>query len=205
MWDTLIVVLSVIVVFILTEFLAIYNNLNFVLSIILSFGLALLLFQILKQKVVHNCTAKLGGTSVIFEFDNSIKTINFGELISYKSYYGKNGSILYLKSNSDNFKMFANKAFCKTADFRTFCDDTKAQLAKYRDTHNSALIHEGSIFTKKGMLYFLIVATLIYLLSFFVETKSLRIAIGIGGGLYFVIMWTIYLIENSKTKSQNGS
>jgi hypothetical protein len=50
------------------------------------------------------------------------------------------------------------------------------------------------------MLYFLIVGTAIYLAAFFVETRALRIAIGIGGGLYFFIMWTTYFTR-SKIKS----
>ena len=200
MWGTLSIVLSAIAVFILTAVFGIYYNLNLLLTIFISFGLAILLFQIFKRKVVYPCTAKLGNTSVIFEFKSGTKAINFSNLTSYKSYYGKNGPILYLKSNSENFKVFANNNFCKTDSFKKFCDDTIAQLDKYRDTHNLALINEDSIFTKKGMLYFLIIATLIYLLAFFVETNTLRIAIGIGGGFYFFIMWAKYLIENDKAK-----
>lgn len=198
MWDTLIVVFSAIAIFILTEFFGIYSKPNMVLTVILSFGLAYLLFQFFKRKVVHTCNAKLGDTSIIFEFENETKTINFDELTSYKSYYGKNGPILYLNSNLEKFKIFANNNFCKTADFKTFCDDTIIQLDKYRDKNNVTLIHEGSIFATKGMLYFLIIATSIYLFAFFIETKALRLAIGIGGAFYFFIMWTKYYIENNK-------
>ena len=205
MWDTLIVVLLAIATFIATEFVGIFNKLNLALTIILSFGLAFLLFQFLKRKVVHTCTAKLGETSVIFEFEKETKTINFNELTSYKSYYGKNGPVLYLKDNINNFKIYANNNFCKTDDFKAFCEDTIIQLDKYRDKNNVALIHEGSIFTTKGMLYFLIVTTSIYLIAFFIETNTLRLAIGISGGFYFFIMWTRYFIEKNKLRDQNGS
>jgi len=205
MWETLIVGLLAIATFIATEFIGIFNKLNFVLTIVLSFGLAFLLFHFFKRKVVHTCTAKLGDASVIFEFENETKTINFNELTSYKSYYGKNGPVLYLKENIDNFKIYANKNFCKTDDFKSFCEDTIIQLDKYRDKNNVTLIHEGSIFTTKGILYFLIAATSIYLLSFFIETKNLRIAFGISGVFYFFIMWTRYFIERNKLRDQNGS
>jgi hypothetical protein len=205
MWDTLIVALLAIVTFIATEFVGIFNKLNLALTIVLSFGLAFLLFQFLKRKVVHTCTAKLGDTSVIFEFEKETKKINFNELTSYKSYYGKNGPVLYLKDNIENFKIYANNNFCKTENFKSFCEDTIIQLDKYRDKNNLTLIHEGSIFTTKGMLYFLIVATSVYLLAFFIETKTLRLAIGIGGGFYFFIMWTRYFIEKNKLRDQNGS
>ena len=101
--------------------------------------------------------------------------------------------------------MRAKNNFCKTDNFKSFCEDTIIQLNNYRDTNNVALIHEGSIFTNKGMLYFLIVSTSIYLLSFFIETKDLRLRIGIGGGYFFFNMWTRYFSEKNKLRDQNGS
>ena len=205
MRDTVGVILLSIATFILTEFLGMYSKLNIVLTIVLSVGLAFLLFQAIKRKVVRTCTAKLDDNSISFEFKNSTKNIYFNELTSYKCYYGKNGPILYLKGSVDNFKIFGNDNFCKTDDFKTFCDDTIIQLDKYKDKNISTIIHEGSIFTKKGMLYFLIIATVTYLLAFFVETHRLRLAVGIGGGSYLLIMWTGYLVESKKLRNQNGS
>ncbi|HRH48853.1 MAG TPA: hypothetical protein PLP23_08875 [Panacibacter sp.] len=205
MWQTLIVVLLAIATFIATEFIGIFNKLNLVLTIALGFGLAFSFFQFFKKKAIHNCIAKLGDTSVIFEFENETKTINFNELTSYKSYYGKNGPVLYLKNNIDNFQISANNNFCKIDDFKSFCEDAITQLDKYREKSNLELIHEGSIFATKAMLYFLIVATSIYLLAFFIETRTLRLAIGISGGFYFFIMWTKYFIEQKNLRDQNGS
>jgi hypothetical protein len=200
MWDTLGVILLAIVTFILSELLGLFLQLNNLLIIALSLGFALLLFRVLRGKVVHSCIARLSETSVQFDFTDEIKVINFSDLISYKDYNGKNGPILYLNTQTDNFKIFANNNFCKTDDFKMFCDDTIIQLDKYKDTNNLALSHEGSIFTKKGMLYFLIIATSVYLFGFLFETKALRIAIGICGGFYFFIMWTKYYIESKKQK-----
>lgn len=107
--------------------------------------------------------------------------------------------MLYLNSNTENFRMFPNNNFCKTEEFKIFCADTIAQLDKFRETHNFSLIHEGSVFTKKGMLYFLIITTLIYLAAFYFETKVVRIAVGIAGGFYLFILWTKYYIENNKS------
>jgi hypothetical protein len=136
---------------------------------------------------------------VCFQFENNSKIINFRDLISFKAYYGKNGPILYLRTNEENFRIFANNNFCKSDDFRRFCVDTIAQLDNYKKTSEKTdLIHEGSIFGTKAMLYFLIAATSIYLVAFFLETKALRIAIGIAGGFYFGIMWTRYLFETNK-------
>jgi hypothetical protein len=200
MWNTLIVVLFTIVTFIATEFIGLLYKLNLALTIVLSFGLAFLLFQFLKHKVVYTCSATLNEDSIIFEFEKETRAINFNELTSYKSYYGKNGPLLYLKSDIGHFKISANNLFCKTEGFKSFCEQAIIQLDKYRDKKNATLIHEGSIFTTKGMLYFLIVATSTYLLAFFIESKTVRLAIGISGGFYIFIMWTRYIIEKIKPR-----
>lgn len=193
--DTLTVVLLAMVTFVLSEFLGVYLKLNFLVTIILSFGLAFLLFHALKGKVVHSCVARLSENSVEFDFTNETKLINFSDLISFKDYKGNNGPILYLKTNTENFKIFSNNNCCKTADFKKFCDDSIIQLDKYKANNNPALIHEGSIYTTKGFFYFLIIATSIYFLSFIIEGKELRLYIGIGGGFYLLIMWLVYYIK----------
>jgi len=203
--ETLVVILLSIATMIISMFLCLYLKLNFIFATAISLGLTYLLFQKLKGKVVHNCTAKLAETSLILEFENNKRIINFKDLTSYKYYSGKNGVILYLNNNIDNFKISSNNYYCKTDDFEVFCNDTITQLDKYRNKYNLALIHEGSIYKTKGMLYFLVFATVIYLLAFMIETKALRIAVGIGGGLYFFIMWTKYFIENKNQLNPKDS
>ena len=138
-WDTLIVFLLAIAIFIGAEFLGLFNKLNFVLTIILSFGLAFLLFQFFKNKVIRTCTAKLGDDSVIFKLQNETKSFNFIDLTSYKSYDGRSGLILYLNTNNERFKIIANNNFCKTDNFKLFCKDIIMQLDKYRETHGSII------------------------------------------------------------------
>ena len=163
---------------------------------------AIFLFQKLKKVAVHNCIAKLSDTSVEFDFGQDLQMINFNDLISFKAYYGYNGPVLYLKSNIDNFRISANNNYCKTANFKLFCEDIIVQLDKYKDNKNIALIHEGSSFATKGMLYFLITATSIYLLGFIIETKALRIAVGIGGGFYLLYMWLVYFIKTNEEQTK---
>ena len=194
----LVVMLITILTFILAEFSGIYLQLNILLTIALSLGLAILIFQLLKGKAVFTCKALLSDISVSFEFENKSKIINFNDLVSYKVYYGKNGPVLYLKSNIDNFKIYSNNNFCKTDDFRLFCEEAIIQLDNYKDKSDSILIHEGSIFGTKGMKIFMIISTIIYLLAFFIETETLRIYVGFGGGFYLMILWLKYIIERKK-------
>jgi hypothetical protein len=146
------------------------------LLIVIEIAFMFLVFRLLRKKAVSNCTAKLNDSSVYFEFENNSKIINFRDLVSFKVYYGKNGPILYLKTNDENFKIPANNNFCKTDDFCRFCVDTIALLDNCKKTDKNDLIHGGSIF----------------------ETKALRIAIGVAGGFYFGIMWLRYFFEINK-------
>jgi len=200
-WETLIVLLSAIAVFILTEMLGLQYKLNIWVIIIIGCGLAFLLFQILKRKAVHICTVRLGDASATFDFESGTKTVNFNDLISYKYFSDKNGHILSLKSNLDSIKIIANNNFCKTEGFKEFCKDIIAKLDTYKDLHNSELIREGSIYATKGFLYFLVIGTLLYLVAFFIEAERLRQSIEIFGGCFLFIMWLTYFIETRKEKT----
>ncbi|MEP6713730.1 MAG: hypothetical protein ABJA37_14985 [Ferruginibacter sp.] len=166
-----------------------------VISIIVPF----IIFRYFKNKVVNICIAKLNKTSVEFELkDSIIKLVNFNDLISYKVYYSTKGPILYLKLNSGRFKIFAHNYYCNSDPFNDFCKDLEIKIENYKAENKVDIIREGSIFVTKGMLYFLIVTTSIYFISFFIETNSLRIAIEIGGGIYLFIFWIKYFIEKNK-------
>jgi hypothetical protein len=198
-FQTLLVILSCIAAFMLLTFIGIYLSIQEYLTIIIALGLAIYLHYKLKGIAVHNCIAKMSDVSVIFEFENDIsRTINFSDLTSYKVYYGKNGPMLYLRNNVDNFKISANNNYCRTDAFVTFCEAIIAQLDKYKNERNPSLVHEGSIFTKPRALYFLLAATLIYVISFFAESKALRISVGVGGGFYLFFMWMKYFIEKNR-------
>lgn len=149
------------------------------------------IFKLLKKNTFGNCVAQLSDTKVDFNFDEQLRTINFADILSFKAYYGNNGTTLYLKNTTDNFKLFANN-FCDRKSFDIFCKDIIIQLDKYKSADNPNIIHEGSIFATKGMLYFIFIATLIYLLAFFIENKEASLYIGIGGGFYLLVMWIAY-------------
>jgi len=198
MQDTLAVVVLAMLMFVLFVVLGAILYLNIVLTIVLSLSLAFLMFRLLKGKAVRTCTANFNDISVCFEFEKENKTIYFDELTSYKVYYGKNGPILYLNSNVDHFQLFTNSNFCKTDGFILFCEDLLKTLDAFKNTRKPGLIRNHSIFATKSMLYFLILATVIYLGSFLIETNKQKIVIGIVGGFYFLLMWTKYFWERKK-------
>jgi len=202
--ETLLVIVGCILTCIILIAVGTYFRLQEIITVVFALLAAILLFRILRKTAVHNCSVKLSETSVEFHFEKDSRIIKFSDLISFKAYYGQNGPILYLKNNVDNFKIAANNNFCKTDDFRIFCEEALIQLDKQKKS-TANLIHEGSIFIKRGMLYFLIFATLIYFLSLFFVNKQLKIIIGFCGGLNFLGMWIKYYIENQKTQDKNGN
>jgi len=145
--------------------------------------------------------AKLNEILVEFQFGDESRIVNFIELTSFKVYFGKNSPVLYLKSKDNNFKIYANSNFCKTENFEIFCKDIIVQLDKFKIKNgNINLIHEGSFFATKKALIINLLLSLLYLVSFYFETASLRVGIGIGGGIYLFTIWTIYLTRR-KDKS----
>jgi len=194
--------------FILIVFAIILNKSNDNIAYLFSIPsliVALLTFRYLKRFAVRNCIAKLHSDFVVFEFKNDlIRTINFNDLISYKVFYGKNGPVLYLRNNIDQFKLFANDNFCKSEPFETFCKDILIQIDKYVVDNKSNIIHEGSTFQTKGMLLFLTISTPIILLSFYItttdliESTDLNVLIRIFGCAFLVIFWLKYFIERSR-------
>lgn len=199
--DTLLVLLLCFVVFIIIVFIGVCFNLELFVILIIELVAMFLVFRFFKKIAVKECVARINDASVDFNFKETSKTINFIDLISFKAYYGKNGPILYLNSNTDNFKIASNNNFCKTDNFQTFCQDLIIKLDKYKASENPGLIHEGSIFATKEMLYFLTIASLIYLLAFIIESKETRWPIGLGGGIYLLLSWTTYFNRrNLKSK-----
>jgi hypothetical protein len=130
--QSLLVMLATMLACVLTILLATYLKASKTLTYVLCFAVILGLFNLIKGKAIHVCTGKLTDDNVSFEFEDSTKRFAFAELISYKTYDGRNGPILYLKSIGETFKLFASNAFCKTHDFKVFCDATIEQLDRYR-------------------------------------------------------------------------
>lgn len=178
---------------------------NLFLSMAISFGISFLLFQLLKRKAIFNCRATLDETSVRFEFEENTKTINFSNLTSYEYYYGKNGPVLYLKNDLESFKIEANNNFCQTSELKLFCEDIIIKLKKYSNDNNLK-IQNSSIFASKKMLIFLIFLTAIYLISFSIEPKEMKIYFGIAGGIYLIVFWSLYFWnKNEEQKKENIS
>jgi hypothetical protein len=187
----LMVLLVCFVTFMLIIGIGVYLKLQKIVTYIITPIVTILVYQLLKKNTFGYCVAKISDTKVDFNFYKNLRTINFDDITSFKAYYGNNATVLYLKNTADNFKIYANN-FCNRKSFDSFCQDIIIQLDKYKSNDNPQIIHAGSVFATNGMLYFLIIATSIYLLGFLFETDELKLYIGVGGGFYLLVMWVAY-------------
>jgi hypothetical protein len=158
----------------------------------------ILLFQILKFTSRRNCIVKVDKIFLEFQFKRSTRTIHFSELILYKCYYGRVGPVLYLKTATNRFKLSVNNNFCKTEAFRNSLDAIVIVLDKYIAEHVTILKRGRSFFETRRMLYFLIFAGALYILTVFDATRIWKIIIEIAGGFYLFNMWVAYFINNRK-------
>lgn len=128
----------------MTIFLGAYFNAPKLLTFSFTLLSPIILFKMVKGKAVGSCNAMLSDTFVEFNFQNTcVKKIEFSNLRSFKKYYGKNGPIIYLTNQIENFKLAANTKFCDPESFDTFSKDLISTLDNYKNTVAPGLVHKG--------------------------------------------------------------
>lgn len=150
-----------------------------------------LLFFALRKKTFGNCIAKLDDTHVEFHFEMDVSTIEYSSLSAFEVYYGKNATVLHLNCVDASFSLYAN-GFCNRSRFDVFCKALSVSLDNYKVSQNPLLIHKGSIFATRAMVIFLVIVTVIYLLSFLVESPKMQRTVGVAGGFALFILWMAY-------------
>ena len=167
------------------------------LAFVVGPGPAIAFFFWVRRYVVRQGTAQLSDTRLNIVLGETPKNIDFQDLVSFKSYAGKNGTVLYLNTKADHFSLSANENFCDTDAFVAFCAAVIAQLDLYQQKFRPTLVYQGSIYATNGFLRFLVFATVVYLLTFAIEPSDLRPYIGIPAGLWLALMWGGCLYKRS--------
>lgn len=166
-------------------------------AIVVAPALSIALYFRVRRYAVRYGTAQLSDTRLELVLGEIPMTIDFQDVVSFKSYDGNNGTVLYLNTPADHFTLSANNNFCDTEAFESFCADVIAQLDQYKEKDNRALVHEGSVYATNGFLCFLIAATAAYLLAFAIEPPGVRPYIGTWGGFCLTFMWWGCLYKRS--------
>jgi hypothetical protein len=195
--DTVLVILGCFLVCVVLVITAAVARAPEWVALVVGPGPAIAFFFWVRRFVVRQGTARLSDTRLDLVLGEIPKAIDFQDLVSFKSYAGKNGTVLYLNTPADHFSLSANDNFCKTDAFESFCADVIVQLDEYKEKHNLTLVHQGSIYATNGFLGFLVLATLVYLLAFVIEPPDLRPYIGTPGGLWLALMWGACLYKRS--------
>ena len=128
-------------------------------SLILAFGVPLLIFFLNKKKIKKLGTANISDSNAEFKLVNSTQKIEFGQIRTYQveRYYGTT-LVLKFKDGKD-FKLQANTNFCNADKFDEFCQEFEKTVQQFKTTNNVELTRKKSMFERAWMLPFLIILT----------------------------------------------
>jgi len=139
-------------------------------SLILAFGVPLLIFFLNKKKIKKLGTGNILDSYAEFKLADSTQKIEFGQIKTYQvERYNGTALVLKLKDGKD-FKLQANTNFCNADQFDTFCQEFEKTIQQFKMTNNVELTRKKSMFEQAWMLPFLIILT-----------------VGLVGGIIFAI------------------
>jgi hypothetical protein len=139
-------------------------------SLILAFGVPLLIFFLNKKKIKKHGTANIFDSYSEFKLADSTRKIEFGQIKTYQvERYNGTALAIKLKDGKD-FKLGANTNFCNADQFDTFCQEFEKTIQQYKTSNNVELTRKKSIFERAWMLPLLLVLT-----------------VGLVGGIIFAI------------------
>lgn len=128
-------------------------------SLILAFGVPLLIFFLNKKRIKRYGTANIFDSYTEFKLSDSTQKIEFEQIKTYL-FERYNGTALAIKlKDGKDFKLQANTNFCDAAQFDAFCQEFEKTIQQYKTSNNVDLTRKKSMFEKAWMLPLLIILT----------------------------------------------
>jgi hypothetical protein len=128
-------------------------------SIILVFGVPLLIFFLNKKKIKKHGTANIYDSYSEFKLADSTDKVVYADIRTYQV-ERYNGTHLKIKfKDGKDFKLQANSNFCNNDQFDSFCQEFENVVQQYKTSNNVELTRKPSMFERAWMLPFLIVLT----------------------------------------------
>ena len=128
-------------------------------SLILAFGVPLLIFFLNKKNIKKQGTANIYDSYSEFKLVDSTDKVVYADMRTYQV-ERYNGTHLKIKfKDGKDFKLQANSNFCNTDQFDTFCQEFENVVQQYKTSNNFELTRKPSMFERAWMLPFLIILT----------------------------------------------
>ena len=128
-------------------------------SLILAFGVPLLIFFMNKKKIKKQGTANIYDSYSEFKLANSSDKVVYADIKTYQV-ERYNGTHLKIKfKDGKDFKLQANSNFCNADQFDTFCNEFENSVQQYKTSNNVELTRKKSMFEQAWMLPFLVILT----------------------------------------------
>ena len=178
---------------------------NIYVTLILAFGIPILLFVKFKNKILENCTATLSLINTEVKKDNKIQIINFKEIENYKfENYDKLLNVSIKLKDKQRCDLNANANFGETQNFEQYCLDLQTAIENYETINNIAISRAQTLFEKKWIFPALLLITLLIIIFYIIlhaENKSNEISfIPILAPL--LILWSSYFNKNKKNRAK---
>jgi len=131
--------------------------LGFIGSLVLTFGIPLLIFFLNKKKTEKQGTATIYDSYSEFKLADSIDKVVYADIKTYQV-ERYNGTYLKIKfKDGKSFKLQLNSNFCNSDQFYSFCHELENTVQHYKTTNNIELTRQKSMFEQAWMLPFLII------------------------------------------------
>ena len=173
-------------------------------SFILMLAGPVLVFWLYKEKLKRRCTAHLSGSSVSFDFDDSVENVEFRDLLSYKIEHYNGTTLVMTFRERKKIKLVANGHFCDSAPMESFCLALEDAITGSNVAGLSEVIRVKSVFEQKWMPVFLTIMTaaVIWVVAHSYQSgKSIPLSTYTSIAI-FLGVWAAYF--KAKQKKPNG-
>lgn len=189
-------------IFTLVEFKK-YFNIYF--TMILSFGIPILIFWLNKHKMKKVGFAILEENYTEINKNDKLERINFDEIKNYQVqvYNGSISLLINLKSGK-RMSLSSSPTFCSTEYFDKYCQELESKIEKYLSLHQLETIRKKTFFEKTWIYPFLIIITgivLVFIIILINKGNGFPISL-IGAVAPLLALWGGYFSAKNKTKNQ---
>lgn len=189
-------------IFTLVEFKKIFNV---YFTMILSFGIPILIFWLNKHKIKKNGFAVLEDNYTEISKLDKLERINFDEIKNYQvQVYNGSISLLINLKNGKKVSLSSSPTFCNTEYFDNYCQELESKIEKYLSLHQLETIRKKTFFEKTWIYPFLLIITgivVVFILVLISKGGGFPISL-IGAIAPLLTLWGGYFNAKNKTKKQ---
>jgi hypothetical protein len=191
-------------IFTLVEFKKFFN---IYATMILSFGIPILIFWLNKHKIKKSGFAVLEDNYTEISKLDKVERINFDEIKNYQVQdYNGNISLLINLKDGKKMNLSSSSTFCNAEYFGNYCQELEHKIEKYRSLHQLETIRKKTFFEKPWIYPFLLIITgIVIVFVIILISKGGKFPTSLIGAVApLLTLWGGYFSAKNKAKKQQG-